>query len=66
MNKYQIKATSRFKKELKKMKNRKGFDENALNSVVEMLANNEVLPSKYCNHLLEPKSKRYMGMPHQA
>ena len=60
--KYEIKQTSKFKKEYRKMKYRSNFDEKEFIKVVTILANGEVLPDKYCNHLLEPKSKRYMGM----
>lgn len=42
---------------------REVFDAKILNDVVEMLANNIELPEKFKNHLLEPKSKRIMGMP---
>ena len=30
--------------------------------MLKILVNNELLPSKYNNHLLKPKSKRNMGM----
>lgn len=61
-NKYNIKLTSRFKKDLKIIKKRKEFDIDLLNEVVMMLANDIILPSKYNNHLLEPKNKRRLGM----
>lgn len=61
-NKYEIKMTSRFKKDLKAIMKREFFDIDLLNHVVEMLANDEILPQKYNNHLLEPKSKRIVGM----
>ena len=61
-NKYEIKMTGRFKKDLKIVRKREYFDAELLNSVVEMLANDITLPAKYNNHLLEPKSKRIMGM----
>ncbi len=66
MHKYYIKLTNNFKKSLDKMRKQKNFDENALNTVIELLANDEILPDKYRNHLLEPKSKRFMGMPYKA
>ena len=48
------------------MRKQKNFDENALNTVIELLANDEVLPDKYRNHLLEPRSKRFMGMSYKT
>ena len=65
-NKYEIKITSRFKKDLKVVRKRKYFDADLLNEVVEKLANDVQLDPKYKNHLLEPKSKRYMGMSFKA
>lgn len=64
-NKYQIKTTSKFKKDLKIIKKRK-LDIDLLNKVVLMLANDIPLPEKYNNHLLEPKSERLMGMPYKT
>ena len=61
-NKYEIKATNQFKKDLKMVMKRREFDAEILNDVVEMLANDVELPAKYKNHLLEPKSKRLVGM----
>lgn len=65
MNKiYNIQRTNKFKKsyaKLMKQQNYKKFKEE-FEKVIEILSNNELLPSKYRNHLLEPKSKRYMGM----
>ena len=61
-NKYEIKITSRFKKDLKMVRKRNYFDIDLLNQVVEKLANDVQLDSKFKNHLLEPKSKRTMGM----
>lgn len=58
MNKYKIERTSRFKREYKKIRNRNNFDEAAFIKVINMLANGEDLPEKYCNHLLEPKKNR--------
>lgn len=60
--KFEIKRTNQFKKDLKMMMKREVFDAKILNDVVEFLANDEQLPEKYKNHLLEPKSKRIMGM----
>lgn len=62
-NKYEIKITSRFKKDLKTVRKRNYFDAELLNEVVEKLANDVPLEAKYNNHLLEPRSKRTMGMP---
>ena len=61
-NKYEIKITSRFKKDLKMVRKRNYFDVDLLNQVVEKLANDVQLDPKFKNHLLEPKSKRIMGM----
>ena len=61
--KYEIKRTNQFKKDLKTVMKRDSFDASLLNNVVEMLANDIQLPEKYKNHLLEPKSNRFMGMP---
>ena len=58
--------TSRFKKDYKKMSTRNNFDEKSFKKVVGMLADNIVLPEKYCNHLLEPKSNRIMGMSYKT
>ena len=65
VNKYEIKMTSKFKKDLKTVKKR-NFDIDTLNEVVLMLANDNPLPTRYNNHLLEPKSKRSMGMSFKA
>ena len=65
-NKYKIKITSRFKKDLKAVRKRNYFDEDLLNEVVEKLANDIQLEPKYNNHLLEPRSKRIMGMSFKA
>ncbi len=65
MNKrYELKLTTKFKKQLKVVRKQPNFDYNALDKIINMLANNEMLPVKYRNHLLEPKSKRYLGMPY--
>ena len=61
-NKYQIKFVNTFKKQYIKIKNNPHFNQEEFNKVIEMLSNNEVLPTKYKNHLLNPKSKRCMGM----
>lgn len=64
--KYKIEKTNRFKKDYKRMKSRNNFDEQAFIKVITLLANDEILPEKYCNHLLEPRSERNMGMPYKA
>lgn len=62
MSKYRIEYTTKFKKQYKKMIANKSYNENDFKTVVSMLANDEILPEKYHNHLLEPKSNRFMGM----
>lgn len=64
MSKYKIEYTTKFKKQYKKMITNKSYNENNFRTVVSMLANDEVLPEKYHNHLLEPKSNRFVGMPY--
>lgn len=64
-NKYDIKMTSQFKKDLKNIRKR-NLDIELLNEVVLMLANDITLPSTYKNHLLEPKSVRFMGMSYKT
>lgn len=54
--------TNKFKKDFKKMKSRNNFDSKAFETVIDLLLNGEVLPEKYCNHLLEPKTNRALGM----
>jgi len=64
VSKYKIEYTTKFKKQYKKMITNKSYNENNFRTVVSMLANDEVLPEKYHNHLLEPKSNRFVGMPY--
>ena len=52
--KYTIEASTRYKKELRKMLKR-GADENKMNYVVNMLASGESLPSHYEDHPLHGK-----------
>lgn len=59
---YEIKLTTKFKKQLKIIRKQHNFNYDALDTVINILSNNELLPKKYNNHLLNPKSKRYMGM----
>lgn len=42
------------------LKKRNNFDETKFVKVVSMLSNGETLPTKYCNHILEPKSERIL------
>ena len=60
--KYEIKRTNKFIKQYAKILNQKEFKEDEFIKVLSILSNNEVLPSKYKNHLLNPKSKRHLGM----
>lgn len=66
MAKYKIQITNIFKKDYKKMRSRNNFDEKAFKTVIELLSNGESLPEKYCNHLLEPKSNRTLGMSYKT
>ena len=66
MNKYKIEITNKFKKDYKKMRSRNNFDDEAFKIVIEKLLNDEILPEKYCNHLLEPKTLRTLGMSHKT
>lgn len=60
--KYDVVFTNKFKKNYEKMKQQKRFKKEEFEKVIEVLSNNELLSEKYKNHLLNPKSKRYMGM----
>lgn len=62
MSKYRIEYTTKFKKQYRKMISNKSYNENDFKTVVNMLANGQILPEKYHNHLLGPKSNRFMGM----
>ena len=61
-NKYQIKFVNTFKKQYERIKNNPIFKQEEFNKVIEILSNDEIMPEKYKNHLLNPKSKRYLGM----
>lgn len=61
--KYQIKRTNKFTKQYSKLLKQNHFKEDNFIKVLTILANGELLPEKYCNHLLIPKNNRYMGMP---
>ena len=60
--KYKIERTNKFTKQYAKMLKQKEFKEEEFIRVLRILANDEVMPSKYKNHLLNPKSKRNLGM----
>ena len=62
MKRYEIKLTNQFKKQLKKLQKQPNFNYNALDEVINILVSNDILPTKFRNHLLDPKKKRYMGM----
>lgn len=66
MTKYRIEYTSKFKKSYKKLISQKGYNESDFKKVLEMLSTDKILPEKYRNHLLEPKSSRIMGMSYKA
>ena len=59
---YQIKYTNSFKKQFSKIKKDLHFKQTEFKNVIDLLSSNQVLPPKYKNHLLIPKSNRYMGM----
>lgn len=59
---YQVKFTNIFKKQYSKIKKNPKFKQKDFENVIELLSTNQILPFKYQNHLLNPKSKRYMGM----
>lgn len=60
--KYKIERTNKFVKQYTKMLKRNNFKEEEFIKVLKILINKEVLPDKYKNHLLEPKSNRHMGV----
>jgi mRNA interferase YafQ len=51
MTKYEVKSTSRFRKDLKLMQKRK-YNISLLNDVVKMLADGTTLPESYKDHSL--------------
>ena len=61
--KYDIQYTNKFKKQYNKLLKNSNFKKSEFEKVIEYLSNNELLPPKYRNHLLNPKSERSMGMP---
>ena len=60
--KYDIQYTNKFKKQYKKMLKNPHFKKEEFEKVLGYLINDELLPEKYRNHLLNPKSERSMGM----
>lgn len=62
--KYNIEKTNKFAKQYSKVLKQKEFKEEEFIKVLSLLANDEILPPKYKNHLLTPSSKRHMGMSH--
>lgn len=57
--KYDIQATSKFKKEYHLVKKR-GYNMQLLKQVVQLLANGETLPQKYKEHALTGNYKGYL------
>ena len=64
--KCKIKRTNKSKKQYAKMLKQNNFKEEEFIEVLKLLTNNEVLPSKNNNHLLNPKSNRYMRMSYRT
>ena len=64
--KYKIERTNKFTKQYAKIYKQKNFKEDEFIKVLKMLINNEVLPPKYRNHLLNPKNKRCLGMSYST
>ena len=65
MNKvFDIQTTNKFKKQYAKIKKQDNFKKEEFEQVLKLLSNNELLPKKYHNHLLEPKKNLNMGMSH--
>lgn len=58
-----VKYSNLFKKDYKLMKKR-GLNLRLLKEVVNLLANNKVLPDKYKDHLLQGEYKRIQRMSH--
>ena len=53
--KYKIERTNKFTKQYAKILKQKEFKEDEFVKVLKLLTNNDVLPEKYKNHLLNPK-----------
>lgn len=58
--KYKLAKTNKFKKDYKLMQKRNNFDKEEFQKVLDILLKGDALPSKYCNHILEPKSERFI------
>ncbi|MCL1874870.1 MAG: type II toxin-antitoxin system YafQ family toxin [Synergistaceae bacterium] len=54
MSKYRIAQTVKFRKDVKTLKKR-GYDLSLLQTVIDILASGEALPSKYSDHPLRGK-----------
>ena len=55
---YKVEKTSRFKKKEKLLRKR-GYDMSELNTVIEMLKNDEILDWRYHDHQLYGDKRRY-------
>ena len=64
--KYYIQYTNKFKKQYKKISKNPNFKKDEFEKVLEYLINNEKMPEKNRNHLLNPKSERDMGMSYST
>ena len=60
--KYKIEMTNQFIKQYDKVSKQNNFKESEFIKILKMLINNDILPIKYNNHLLRPKSNRYRGV----
>lgn len=58
--KYKLARTNKFKKDYKMMQKRNNFDKTEFEKVIDILLQGKELPRKYCNHILEPKSERFI------
>ena len=65
-SKYDIQYTNKFKKQYNKLLKNPHFKKSEFEKVLEYLSNNELLPEKYHNHLLNPKSERSIGMSYST
>lgn len=55
-SKYYIQYTNKFKKQYKKLLKNPNFKKTEFEKILGYLSNNELMPAKYRNHLLNPKS----------
>ena len=65
-NKLDVQITNKFKKQYAKIRKQSNFKKSEFEKVINMLSNNEILPTKYNNHLLNPKINRNLGVSHSA